>query len=283
MKMMRQSILAALLAACAAPALSQVTTGATLGNLGYTLYDLDLSDANTPSMVLSVPDNIVPSHPSRAGYTWVNYSHSVNYHPVLLQNGSTTSDASSRTSTWDGLAATGSTTLSGRGGAGLDQQLQFAIEARERSGVQAQIGTDSWSDAVYFTLSPGAGVTFTATLAAWAEIALGEDYYGMAQVLGSLRVRNLLNPNNDDVSDARGYFAGTAPGMPPPFDQDILLSVSFENRSANPLYAYAQMELDGMAYTIPVSMVPEPGRLPMLLAGVLVLPFALRRKRPLSA
>ena len=275
---MRQSIFAALLAVCAAPGFAQVTSGATLGNLNYTLYDLDLSDANTPSLVFSVPDGVIPSYLG-GGYTWVDYSHSVYHHPVLVQDGSSTSDATSRTSTWDRWAGTGTTSVSGRGGTGMGQQLQYAIEAREWSGVQAQIGTDSESDGVYFTLAPGTGVTFTATLTAWSETALGEDYYGMAQMLASLTVRNLENHNNDYVSDGRAYFAGTEPGKPPPFDQSTLLTVSYENRGADPLYAFARMELDGTAYTIPVSMVPEPGQLSMLLAGVLLLPLVRRRAR----
>lgn len=273
----KQSILAALLAACALPALAQVTSGATLGNLGYTLYDLDLSDTNTPSLVLSVPDGVIPPYLG-GGYTGIGYAHSVYNNTVLIQHGSNSADATSRTSTFDGWAGTGTVSQSGRGGTGMGQQLQHAIEAREWSGVQAQINSDSWSDGVYFTLAPGTGVTFTATLAAWAEIALDEDYYGMASVLGSLRVRNLQDPNNGGASDGRLYVAGTEPGKPPPFDQTTLLSVSYENRSANPIYAYAEMDLSGMAYTIPVSMVPEPGQLSMLLAGALVLPFALRRR-----
>jgi hypothetical protein len=274
---MKQSILAALLAACALPGLAQVRSGASLGNLGYTLYDLDLSDTNTPSLVFSVPDGVIPSY-LHGGYTGISYMHRVYANTVLLQYGSDSSDATSQSSTWDRWAGTGTVTLGGRGGTGMGQQQQVALEAREWPGVQAQIGANSWSDGVYFTLAPGTGVTFTATLAAWAEITLDEDYYGMAQVLGALRVRNLQDLNNGGVSDGHLYFAGTEPGKPPPFDQTTLLTVSFENRSANPLYAYAEMDLSGMAYTIPVSMVPEPGRLSMLLAGALILPFAVRRR-----
>ncbi|MEW6761683.1 MAG: hypothetical protein AB1437_12725 [Pseudomonadota bacterium] len=275
---LKQSILAALLAACALPGLAQVTSGASLGNLAYTLYDLDLSDANMPSLAFSVPDGAIPSYLG-GGYTGISYAHRVYYNPVLLLHGSDSSDATSRTSTWDDRAATGTVTLGGRGGTGMGQQLQLAVEAREWSGVQAQINADSWSDGVYFTLAPGTGVTFTASLSSWSGISLDEEYYGMAQVLGSLTVRDLADLNNSDVSDSRAYFAGTEPGKPPPFDRTTLLSVSFENRGANPMYAYAEMDLDGMAYTIPVSMVPEPGQLSMLLAGVLLLPLVRRRVR----
>jgi hypothetical protein len=275
---MKQSILAPLLAACAAPVLAQVTSGASLGNLGYTLYDLDLSDTNTPSLVFSVPDGVIPSY-LHGGYTGISYMHRVYADTVLLQHGSDSSDATSQSSTWDRWAGTGTVTLGGRGGAGMGQQQQVAVEAREWPGVQAQISANSWSDGVYFTLAPGTGVTFTATLSAWAEIALGEEYYGMAEVLGALRVRNLQDLNNGGASDGRLYFAGNEPGKPPPFDQSALLAVSCENRGANPMYAYAEMDLRGMAYTIPVSMVPEPGQLSMLLAGALLLPLARRRMR----
>lgn len=276
---MRHPILAALLAACAAPALAQVTSGATLGNLDYTLFDLDLSDATTPSLVFSVPDGVAPPHNSRDGHTSIHYAETVNYQPVLMQTGSTTYNAISRTSSWDGRSGTGAVTLTGRGGTGMDQQLIRTLEVRESSSVQAQLTPYSWSDAIYFTLSPGAGVTFTATLGALAEFDVADTHYGHASALGSLEIRNLLNVNNDHVGDARLFSGGTEPGGGPAFDENVLLSVSYENRGAAPVYAYAQMDLGGSAYTIPVSMVPEPGQLSMLLAGVLLLPLVRRRAR----
>ncbi len=283
MKMMRRSILAALLAACTAPALAQVTSGATLGNLNYTLFDLDLSDANTPSLVFSVPDGVAPPHNSRDGYTSITYTERIDYQPVLMQYGGDTSNAISRTSSWDGRPGSGAVTVAGRGGTGMGQQLTRSLEVRESSSVQAQLTPYSWSDAIYFTLSPGTGVTFTATLAAWGEFDLADTHYGQAQVLGALEIRNLLNVNNDHVGDARLFAGGTEPDKGPAFDENVLLSVSYENRGAAPVYAYAQMDLSGSASTIPVSMVPEPGQLSMLLAGVLLLPLALRRKLRLIA
>lgn len=276
---MKHSILAALLAASAVPALAQVTSGATLGNLNYTLFDLDLSDATTPSLVFSVPDGVAPPHNSRDGYTSIHYAETVDYQPVLMQTGGTTYNAISRTSSWDGRSGTGTVTLTGRGGTGMDQQLIRSLEVRESSGVQAQLTPYSWSDAVYFTLSPGAGVTFTATLGAWAGFDVADTHYGHASVLGSLEIRNLLNVNNDHVGDARLFSGGTEPGGRPAFDENVLLSVTYENRGAAPVHAYAQMDLGGAAYTIPVSMVPEPGQLSMLLAGVLLLPLVRRRAR----
>lgn len=275
---MRHSILAALLAAGAAPALAQITSGATLGNLSYTLFDLDLSDVTTPSLVFSVPDGVAPPHNSRDGYTSISYTERVDYQPVLMQHGSNTYNAISRTSSWDGRSGTGTITLTGRGGTGMDQQLVRSLEVRESSSVQAQLTPYSWSDAIYFTLSPGARVTFTATLAAWAQFDLADTHYGQAQVLGALEIRNLLNVNNDHVGDARLFSGGTEPGKGPAFDENVLLSVSYENRGAAPVYAYAQIDLGGSAATIPVSMVPEPGRLSMLLAGVLLMPCVMRWK-----
>jgi len=276
---MRYSILAALLAACAAPTLAQVTSGATLGGLNYTLFDLDLSDATTPSLVFSVPDGVAPPHTGRAGYTWINYTERVDNRAVLMQHGSNTYNGISQTSSWDGRTGTGTVTLSGRGGTGMDQELMRSLEVSESSLVQAQLTPYSWSDAIYFTLSPGSRVTFTATLDAWAEFDLADTHYGHAEVLGSLAIRNLLNVNNDYASDGRLFYGGTAPGGRPAFDENVLLSVSYENRGAAPVYAYAQIDLSGSAYTIPVSMVPEPSSWALLVAGAALLGWRGARRR----
>jgi hypothetical protein len=280
---LRQSILAALLTACTASSHAQVTSGATIGYLSYTLFDLDLSDANTPSLLLSIPEGVVQPPSTRLGYTSLAYREQIGGRTVLSQEGNTLYQATSQATLWDGNAGMAIASLSSRHIPFRGQSLGQYVEIGAVPGAQAQVTLNSASDAVYFMLSPGAAVTFNATFSGWAQIAPDENYYGMAEILGSLTVRTVGDPNNDVASDARLYSTGAEPGMPQDFDELVYLSVSYQNTGDDPFYGYVQMNLQGAASTTPVSMVPEPGQLPMLLAGFLLLPLAARKVATLSA
>ena len=279
----RHRIAAGLLAAaCALPptAWGQVSAGASLGGLSYSLFDLDLSDSQLPSLVLSVPDGVASSRPLAAVRVFHAEYGERRYLPVWRDG---VAAPGAHYTVYDSDYARSNASLTNRGGDGMGQTLARISRVWEAGDALAEAASTSWSDPVRFTLAPGTRVTFTATLAAWTRVALDATHYGHAEVFGMLSVGNLLDPGQPIAADGRLFTAGSWPDATPSFDERALLSVSYDNPGDQPLYGYAGLHLEGRSFTLPfnVAAVPEPSSMAMLLAGSMLLPLAARRRLPL--
>jgi hypothetical protein len=267
----------ALAGACAGPALADVNAQASLGNLGYSVFDLAPGDATAPSLVFGVPAGTPTWHQAFADTQyWVQGPRTNS-----LTAGTRSSDAVSMRSSFDRPHAALAATLTGRDtplAPALAMQMQ--VTSNEENRIKAS--WNIWSDPIYLTLGAHTRMSFTASLDVFSDALSPGSHLTLFEVLGVLRFTDLFDPNNRQWSDAELLFNGSeTENGASVLEQSTLLSLTLDNPNDTPMYLDVQLELNGIGGTVPVSLVPEPAPLAMFAAGGLLL--AARRRRKLSA
>lgn len=262
--------LGALALACAAwggPALADSQGRATMGGLGFTLFDLDLTDSVTPSLTWSIPD--APSGLMSPGSVTVAYS--VTDEQVsdsYLDHRQALPGMPARLSFSPGPQASVDSALAHPGT--LAQVL--SVSAQIASGGQRDAFTtgEVFSDRYGFTLSPNTRVAFTVDLAFTASTQQIADYGGLIEAYGAIYV-NAHAPLGGGDSDATLMHTGTLEGSPLELDQTVGLSVDFSNATPEAAYGDVYFLLLSQARSWPVSPVPEPASWVMLSFGAILL------------
>lgn len=275
-----KSLLAGLCAlACASPALAQISVRTTLGNLTYTLTDLDLNDGITPSLMplASAPRAstsmalTITQDGLRNQYIEQTVTGAMPLDPVAHAHSYVSADGAPATRL--GAAAS----VSG----GLLSGLALEASAHNNASAGDHIAASlAATDAAPFVLSPMTLITFSAdyelndmtgplpldaplfsTYSAVSFIFLVQEEYGYQH-----------------VADSATYFGGrdsygtTGPGT---------LTMSYANHEAVGLTSYLSLNAWANATTnVPTNVplpVPEPMTYAMLLAGLGIVVGARRR------
>lgn len=256
----------ALVLACVAwsgPAAANSQGQSTMGNLRFTLFDLDLTDSVTPSLLWSIPD--APSGVMSQAWLTVGYSVSDEHvRDSYLDARQALPGSPASLSFSPGPQASVETALAHP--APLGQLL--SVRASISSGGQRDAFTtgEVQSDLLGFTLSPNTRVAFTVDLDITAGTQALAGYDEEIYAHGAIYV-NGHAPLGGSSSTATQLHTGTMPGSPLELDQTIGLSVDFSNATSNAGYGDVSFLLRSQARSWPVSAVPEPSSTVMLLAG----------------
>jgi hypothetical protein len=273
---LRHALVVGLLAAgVATPALAQIRATASIVDLGYTVSDLDPDDGIAPTLTVGVPD----AHMGRVdqAHVWLDYT--------LDAPGGRINDRTTA------LALPGSPVLASYAKAHgsaeghvtgrqtwTSQAVSVGATVGNLGNYEVTVDAEAIGDSLAFTLAPRTRVSFTATINGWADgVGADPEFYGLAQILGGLRVMSLTNPNSLQFTDGELFWDNTLNPAPLAFEYSLPLSVSFDNLSDAPAYVETQIELDMLLRTMPISAIPEPAPFAMLLAGGLLLGL---RRRP---
>ncbi|KFC71531.1 PEP-CTERM sorting domain-containing protein [Massilia sp. LC238] len=266
---MRLQALAIACALASAPALADVQGQATLGNLRFTLIDLDPNDAVTPSLEWVLPQN--------QGWSGSNGYMSVMY------------DASSTDWSW-GEYYNRYANPEARQPAQIDyapgphvslstayahpdplgQLLSLSVETAPPAGAYTHLTADVRSEQLGFWLSPNTRVSLSVDMngSAGAEEQDSHSEY-LRLLLGFGVVDYLTYGNRDEIRVQRE--TGTAAGLAPGFAETGTLTVDFSNPYGYARWADLQLSLGAEAWASPISAVPEPSSHAMLLAGAALL------------
>lgn len=245
------------------PALATSTSFASLASLSYQLYDLDAFDGVDATI----------------SFIGRDYSTSV-YTPIAQFSDAGNSDLTTSTAS-TGIGASASVTNTN--GVGTNWLGEFSASATS-SGFEGAYGYATFLGA--FTLSANTRAVFSATAFfsnsvsaefESAQTSLGLYAYSDSQYIDD-EFTNDLSPVYDTNS---ALFLGNSAS------DSRLMSVSFvngnsDNASGN-LYASVVANVYSPLTATPVTAVPEPESLSLLIAGLGVLGFTISRQRKLVA
>lgn len=258
-------------------ALADVQGQATLGNLRVTLFDLDLSDAITPSITFSLPDagtyyyergSLSMSYWGYASDYSFNesYDKSVRMSPGKPETlGFSSGSHAEIGATYSHSSPLGqSMSLSARLGA--DQQHYYGISASAQSNT------------MNLTVSPNTAAVFSMDLAfagTTSALPSHSQYLYLNASMYTVDVNGYLYAG-DDTAMRIGSSAYDVLSM----DDSDILSVAFSNTGDTERAGSLNFSMSLSAGLQPVSAVPEPSGYAMLLAGAALFGWRATGRRP---
>ncbi|WP_027866051.1 hypothetical protein [Massilia alkalitolerans] len=257
-------------------AMADVQAHATVGNLRVSLFDLDLTDAVTPSLVFSVPPTVYREpDPGRIVLHYQNFStgssESVTRH-VTAVPGMPASLAYSH-----GDHAAVDATLGHPSPAPETQVLSVSTRLGPGGNVETQSSGRVYADDVEFTLSPNTRASFS------IELAVNGSTTPSASHLQNLEAFATFLVGGHDASDLAGDYAlfgiGTYFDTPLAMDDTAVISVDFSNATGAERYGFLSFSAGATAWLTPVSAVPEAASWAMLPVGAILLGRRLQRTR----
>lgn len=259
-------------AASSGPALADSRGQATVGNLRFTLFDLDLTDSVTPSLVWSIPG--FPSGLMSPGSLTVGYTlNDAQVRDHYLDSHISLPGSPARLSFSQGSHVSVEAALAHPDP--LGQLLSVSTQIAPSGQRVVSTTGELYSDRLGFTLSPNTRVTFMADLSFTGGTQALADFDEQVDALGEIAVDGHA-PFGDRITETALLQAGTLRGDPLALDQTISLSVDFNNAASSAAYGDVTLRLMSQAQYWPVSAVPEPSAYAMLLAGLAL--FGWRRK-----
>lgn len=260
-------------------ALAQSSGEASLSGFGYTLIDLDPTDTAAPAIAFRLPEDGTLFETGLGGVqiTYTPYGPGPGREETVFGReqdllrrsvGITKEHAG-------GQVETGGTALRN---APPDLSIGMRWETRGSEGEGARLHLVGAHEPAYFVLAPRTRVTFSTLLTVQAIAGTGSSHDEDLRLAVYLAVFNLRDPAGDQATGWLDLYAGNGAGEHAVLDAARTVQVSFDNRSDAPVEARASMHLIGTAHTIPVSAVPEPAPLAMLLAGGLLGLLRTRRR-----
>lgn len=261
-----------LIAACAALQLlaggaSAATGHVTHGNLTWTLIDLDPTDGIAPSLQFLPP----PAGPLGAARAYVSAFAGGALHEDTVVADDTDpllAELDYRPAAYtharvDGRADPATLSLS------LDTNATL-----EPNGASAT----AWlhGGALPFVLSANTGVTFHSSVLLQGERGTEPGIYDAWLASGTLTVSfDGLAPAQSVFTDYVSVTLSPSPGDPVAVDFTRELTVDYSNRTASSMTGDVALLAIG---TTAIAPVPEPGMLPMALAGLALMGWRLRRR-----
>ena len=257
-------------------AMADVQARATVGNLRVSLFDLDLSDSVTPSLVFSVPSTVYREpDPGRIVLHYENY-------------GAASGESVTRYVTAvPGVPA--SLAYSHGGHAAVDATLSHPTPAPEAQllSVSARLGPGGhietsnssrvFGDDVEFTLTPNTRAIFSIDLAVTGTTTPSATHLQNLEAFATLLV------GGHDSTDLQGDYAifgiGTYFDTPLAVDETAVVSVDFSNTRQEERYGFLSFSAGANAWLTAVSPVPEPASWAMLPIGAALLGWRLRGVR----
>jgi hypothetical protein len=264
----------ALLATTALPASATTEASLSLSDFSATLKDLNTADGIAPSIAWTF-DTMQTSSTDAVQQSWLTLS---GFSLPVWSSGTGIYAHSDTAGVMDGVSLYGNGNLHiASSGAGLDA---LTLSAHAESGQSVNTGAALYE---YFTLSAGTQVTFSMTVNAnWSSNAtIGQlpspDWAG--ELTSSGLYANMTASSLFVNTQASGY--SNWPYLPDTYDSEIdgqVVKLVLKNTS-NTDKVY-QFTLTSGVYAEETALpVPEPASYAMLIAGLLVLGGARRRRR----
>jgi hypothetical protein len=263
-------------AACATALSLQLLAGAagaatghiTHGSLTWTLVDLDPADGIAPSLQFLPP----PPGPLGAARAYVSAFAGGALHEDNAVAGGT--DALQAQLDYRPAAYSSARVDSRADPATLALTLD-TVATLEPNGASAT----AWlhGGALPFVLSANTGVTFHSEVLLRGERGTEPGIYDAWLASGTLTVTlDGLAPAQSVFSDYVSVTLSPSPGDPVAVDGTRVLTVDYSNRTAASMTGDVALQAIG---TTAIAPVPEPGVLPMALAGLALVGWRLRRRR----
>ncbi|AVR96265.1 PEP-CTERM sorting domain-containing protein [Pseudoduganella armeniaca] len=260
------------LAACAALQLLAGGAGAATGHithdsLTWTLVDLDLADGIAPSLQFLPP----PAGPLGAARAYVSAFAGGALHEDNVVAGGT--DALLAELDYSPAAYT-SVRVDGRADPATLSLSLDTVATLEPNGASAT----AWlhGGVLPFILSANTGVTFHSTVLLQGERGTEPGIYDAWLASGTLTVSlDGLAPGQSVFTDYVAVTLSPSPGDPVAVDFTRVLSVDYSNRTAASMTGDVALLAIG---TTAIAPVPEPGGLPMALAGLALVGWRVRRR-----
>ncbi|MFD2366006.1 PEP-CTERM sorting domain-containing protein [Pseudoduganella sp. GCM10020061] len=251
-----------------------------MGALTYTLVDLDPLDGITPSLQFKpMPYVPAPGQEIEGPRVSTMYSDGDAFQHVE-RFGTGTGVLGQGFARDDNLSITG--VLSGRGDA-LSHQIEINAFA-QTDGSTVRSGTSSvYTGRLEFDLSPNTAVVFDLTVDVEGNLVHGPELHEFYQSAVTLYLAIGNSPFPGFDSQYRQYTANTLPEFGGQRSLDIteMLSVSYQNLGPNTVSGFTSFDAWGQAYAGPLPPpIPEPRMLPMLAAGLFIVGWWSRRRRP---
>lgn len=257
-------------------AMADVQAQATVGTLRVSLFDLDLTDAVTPSLVFSVPPTVYREpDPGRIVLHYTDTGAGSGESVTRYRSAVRGQDLTLAYSHGDHAAV--DAMLSHAGG---PEAQALSASGRLGAGGHVETFTSSrvFGDDVEFTLTPNTRATFSIELAVTGATTPSATHRQNMEAFGTLLV------GGHDATDLAGDYAifgiGTQFDTPLAVDDTALISVDFSNTSATERYGFLSYSAGVQAWLTPVSPVPEPASWAMLPIGAILLGRRLRRTAP---
>lgn len=258
-------------------AMADVQAQATVGTLRVSLFDLDLTDAVTPSLVFSVPPTVYREpEPGRIVLHYTDTGTGSGESVTRYRNAVSGQDLA--LAYRHGEHAAVEAMLSHAGGGPEAQALSASARLGAGGHVETFDSSRVFGDDVEFTLTPNTRASFSIELAATGSTTPSATHRQNIEAFGTLLV------GGHDASDLAGDYAifgiGTQFDTPLAVDDTALISVDFSNTSDMERYGFLSYSAGVQAWLTPVSPVPEPASWAMLAFGAALLGGRLRKTRP---
>ena len=239
----------------------------THGGLTWTLVDLDLTDGIAPALeLLPLPPSGTPYGPAQASVA--SYANGIINQSGMSATGTAPLNVSSGTSPFSVIEGR----IDGRDDPGA---LRITLGTRAQANSYQSVAF-GWleSDDLQFVLSPNTEITFHSVLQARGSVDVGPEYDSFSTT-GELHV-NLYGVGA--LSDSVAAGALPFPEDEATLDLTHVLTVSYANNSTDSVSGNVMFSTvaEARASALPI---PEPGTLPMALAGLAVVAWAARRQR----
>lgn len=264
---------------CSGAALAEVQGEATLGNLRFTLFDLDPDDAVTPSLAWALPPGQnwgTSSGGLSAAYNAAadDWSWSENYNRYVTAKPRAPAAIDYAPGAHAALSAAYAHPDP------LGQVLSLSMRNAPLAEGQSEFRADVYAEQLVFRLSPNTRVSLSVDLSASASTLAQRSHGEYLRLLVSFGVVDYLNYGDTDFINLQRE-SGTWPGMAPGFAETGTLTVDFSNPYGSERYGDLHLSIGAVASAWPVSAVPEPSTHAMLLAGAVL--FGWRRLRRAGA
>lgn len=269
-------VLATGLALHADPSFAQAQGTASLGNLSYTLVDLDPNDGITPSLTWPVWPYSIPNDLFNNGGGVLELRSGEEYHrQQLYQPGPDLLELSRSPNPNIGASAmlterqTPETLV-----------MELAPYAMMQGGAEQNARIHFYSGIIPFTVSANTRVTFTLDVQASGSVSQGAGMLERFETYSLFYVT--LGDSSDFDSDL--YTLSSGEGGAQEADYFHTLTIASENRSIASMNGYAQFYGASAALSmwstsaIPPA-IPEPATLPAYAAGLVVIAMWRRRQR----
>lgn len=255
---------------CSGPALAEVQGEATLGNLRFTLFDLDPDDAVTPSLEWVLPQDQYWG--ASNGSIWVNYNATADdwswgeyYDRYAYPKPGEPASIDYASGTHASLSAAYAHPDA------LGQMLSLSVRNSPLEEGQSGLQGTVHSEPLVFILSPNTRVSLSIDLSASASAQAQSSHDEYLRFLANFSVIDYLTYGGDSDSIQLQREISTREGMAPGFEETNTLTVDFSNPYGATRQGDLRVSLGAEAWTSPVSAVPEPSSQAMLLAGAVLL------------
>lgn len=258
-------------------ALADVQARASAGNLRVSLFDLDLTDSVTPSLVFSTPSHIGRvADPGRIILHYANRG--VDSEEGVTRHMRATPGMPASLAYSHGDHARVDAMLDHLGSAPQTQALSVSAWLGSGGHIETSASNRVFADDIVFTLSQNTRATFS------IDLTLNGSTTASATHLQNIEAFATLLVGGHDGTDLEGNYAifglGTYFDTPLALDETAVVSVDFSNASQAERYGFLSFSAGAEAFVTPVSAVPEPRSWAMLAFGAVLLGRRLRRTRP---